>query len=718
MNPDGLRQGQQVDAVNTRKIDVSVVLNLHREGIYIARTLASLDEAVAHARGCGYSVELVVVFDNADEFAREVVTKHDRSRYDSYKVVDVNLGSLGLARNAGIEVASGHFVCTADGDDLISYNYISRSLKTAFADEGNCPALYFPEVMFRFDASYFIYIYRDLSTATPMDFLGKHPYISRAFAKKEVFSATKYVDVRLGGGYAYEDWHFNAQCVAAGVDVRIVPDICLFYRQRAGSLFEQANSSSVRQIPPSKLFEPSSFLKTCAPYFDGICHSSKVSVQRQLPPRSTFESDHWTSIFDRANSIEHKIAQARYRDCPMMSNVDEPPLAGELYFRICKILQGKHFGETFLFPFVARGEADRYMIAMLEAFYTISPGSNVLVILGEAFAGPDWLDLMPPNVTVVNMDLLGPKTSLRDRSFVTLKILQSCCVGGRLHFRPSRFSDYFLDNFALVLAGYELVYYRLAESEGGDEVVSMSNSSFDVVAKNLALLSWIISDNTTIAENDRRRIKLFEDKWKQIYAPAPNVVSHRPKEERQPRDRIVLAIGSDAEGALTLSSIFACELQRLWPEAAIDVYSESSSEELSLCPLGGPNNLVYRGTYDDYDAIDFGAYETLVYASKHEGMPGVLLAAMAAGLGIVAANTGAISELVVGGVSGILVPDLEDSGAKAQLYANAVVQLRRDIELRRRLIQGARYLIAARHSVQAHVAQVASLFRSREGEQD
>ena len=46
-----------------RKIDVSVVLNMHREALYLRPTLLSLDACANEAKNAGINVELIAVFD-------------------------------------------------------------------------------------------------------------------------------------------------------------------------------------------------------------------------------------------------------------------------------------------------------------------------------------------------------------------------------------------------------------------------------------------------------------------------------------------------------------------------------------------------------------------------------------------------------------------------------------------------------------------------------
>ncbi|MDR2852463.1 MAG: glycosyltransferase family 2 protein [Burkholderiaceae bacterium] len=96
------------------RIDVSVVLNIHREALMLAPTLHFLQNCAAAAKEAGIAVELIAVFDRADDATREVFRSIEMPAFCQSTTVDVDLGSLGLARNAGIERAQGEFVWTSD----------------------------------------------------------------------------------------------------------------------------------------------------------------------------------------------------------------------------------------------------------------------------------------------------------------------------------------------------------------------------------------------------------------------------------------------------------------------------------------------------------------------------------------------------------------------------------------------------------------------------
>lgn len=82
------------------------------------------------------------------------------------------------------------------------------------------------------------------------------------------------------------------------------------------------------------------------------------------------------------------------------------------------------------------------------------------------------------------------------------------------------------------------------------------------------------------------------------------------------------------------------------------------------------------GLYRDYDIF-------ILPTQPGEGIPRVLLEAMASGLPIVTTNVSGIASLITDGVNGLLIPD-----ATGASVAAAVARLVGDGDLRRRLIQG------------------------------
>jgi len=86
----------------------------------------------------------------------------------------------------------------------------------------------------------------------------------------------------------------------------------------------------------------------------------------------------------------------------------------------------------------------------------------------------------------------------------------------------------------------------------------------------------------------------------------------------------------------------------------------------------------------------------LVLSSRHEGLPNVVLEAMASGLAVAATDVGGLSEVVRDGITGRLVPP-----GRPDALARAVGELLGDAALRRRMGQAARELAVAEFSLAA-----------------
>jgi glycosyltransferase involved in cell wall biosynthesis len=249
--------------------DISVVLAVHREATYITRTWESLAQAARFARSAGWSVELVAVLDRTDPATRRAVHACDGSAFSSVRIFEVDNGALGPTRNDGIAVADGLYIATADGDDLVSYNYLGAM--AAAADTLGPNDILTPKFVFAFGRRYLIGEYFDLSDVTPLVLLIDHPFVSRIFFTRSLRERLTYRDVSgQHPAYAYEDWHFNCEAVALGCQFRAVPDTILFYRQRANTLSARANQFSSGQIPPSRLFMPPVYRRVCSPFVVGV----------------------------------------------------------------------------------------------------------------------------------------------------------------------------------------------------------------------------------------------------------------------------------------------------------------------------------------------------------------------------------------------------------------------------------------------------------------
>jgi glycosyltransferase involved in cell wall biosynthesis len=126
--------------------------------------------------------------------------------------------------------------------------------------------------------------------------------------------------------------------------------------------------------------------------------------------------------------------------------------------------------------------------------------------------------------------------------------------------------------------------------------------------------------------------------------------------------------------------------------------------EQQAAQLGIAGQVRFLGVRQDVPAL-LAAADLFVLPSRSEGMPNALLEAMAAGLPVVSFEVGGVGEVLVHGVTGLLVPPEDADG-----LARAMLALLENEQERRRLGAAARERIRANHNMENMCLQYRLLF--------
>lgn len=118
-----------------------------------------------------------------------------------------------------------------------------------------------------------------------------------------------------------------------------------------------------------------------------------------------------------------------------------------------------------------------------------------------------------------------------------------------------------------------------------------------------------------------------------------------------------------------------------------------------------PGSIVFAGWREDV-ANCLAAFDLFVMPSKLEGLCTSLIDALAAGVPCVAARAGGIPEVIVDGVTGVLVPPLDE-----EALASAVVDLWHDGARRARFVEAGRRRVAECFTAGAMVEGTLSVYR-------
>lgn len=235
-------------------VDLTAVITFHREGILAHAALRSYLHSRRQAEAAGVRVNMVLVLDNSDEETRRMVRQHPDLEGDE-TILEAAVGDAALARNLGISHATGTYVCTLDGDDLISREYFQRHVQ--FAAQAPARAVLHAETVASFGRDHRFTHQIDQRTMPFSEdmLLSENPWVSAVFARREIFSEVPYVACfPRQTGFGYEDWHWSCQTTAAGITHLTVPGTAYFYRLKSSGSVNSTSSAIQALMPPSDLF--------------------------------------------------------------------------------------------------------------------------------------------------------------------------------------------------------------------------------------------------------------------------------------------------------------------------------------------------------------------------------------------------------------------------------------------------------------------------------
>lgn len=696
-------------------MDVSVVLNIHREALYLRPTLYSLDACASEAARHGISVELVAVFDRSDAATMAVFQSTLLSGFASIKVTEIDVGSLGLARNAGVELAEGEFTWTADADDLVSRNAIIQLVQTARNHPDKDVAI-FIEYLAAFGEQYHVVRYFGSEWLTAADFAFQHPYVSRVFVRTSTFKEMRYLDLKVTTGFAYEDWDFNCRLLASGFTFLVAPETLFFYRQRSNSLLKQANAVSARLIPHSALFEPSCF------------RSLMVKARNDHPDWEGFLSErrrvHEISFAKELLAIEgmaEHIAEAAALDPEVEPEHIENassycPLPwdgrhwGFCLERLYELFGPLPFTDVVLLPWLKPGGAEKYILQILGELQSQGLSKRILVLTGQSASKHEWVSLLPRGSVFVDLFNTFPSLSDTDRNALAVRaVLATTPQGARLHLKASEFAHQFMDSFGSALfAHLETVYYRFCDyTYAWGQRRFFGPSSIKFLRRNSPFIDTFISDCHSIVENDALILGRQDSKYHVIYAHC-NAIEECANNRINPRMRLLWASRISTQKRPELMCLVISALRRNMPDLNIDVYGQIEppySRELLDVP-----GVTWLGGFSGFADLPVDQYDAFLYTSIFDGLPNIILEAMGAGLPVIAPDIGGISEAIVDGKTGYLVPNLVEENALVDAYVQAVARMYDQWESTKNIRKSANKLIQERHGKHAFSEQTTQVF--------
>jgi len=143
------------------------------------------------------------------------------------------------------------------------------------------------------------------------------------------------------------------------------------------------------------------------------------------------------------------------------------------------------------------------------------------------------------------------------------------------------------------------------------------------------------------------------------------------------------------------------------PEVVLVVVGEGDLRdelEAYTAELGLTDQVVFTGFIDDPRAALAG-FDLFALSSLHEGLPTVVIEAMASGVPVVATDVGGTGEIVTDGDDGILVP-----AGDPDALAGAISELVHDVERRKEMGRRASESVRRRFDIARRVHEMEAAY--------
>lgn len=732
---------------NTRKFDISVVINAHSEGRLAHRSVKSALQAAHYAEEQGIKTEIIAVIDSP---TKETLS-YFNANYKLFNVVStVAFRDVGLARNHGVELAQGQYIAFLDADDLFSENWLAAAFH--FITSGivsTSPTLILhSEFNIEFSSGGLLRLFKHEDSMnpdySPLNLVKSNYWDSLAFVSRDFFiNGNQYDVTELNHGFGYEDWHWNCETICNGAQHRIVPETVHFKRIKDFGLIKDTHN--VRGIfRPTKLFSKGSpifgltneiITNTHADLINGVDKNIVVTLpnkQRHITlfyfyrklkgvagkiiknvrKREQFSVElstalknllarppllpHW--LITEWKHI-HKIEPELFPTQDALEKIVVRELSKSAIVKFYPELyaqMGHAPTHVYLLPWLKRGGADLGAIHFISAVSMHDSGSNIICITTHNTDSP-WLSKVPPQVKIIEFGKIFAQFTEDDQATLLLRLLIQT-KPNIIHNLNSALGYRLFTEYGRALSAQSALFTSVFCEELSLEG-NILGYPFQSLPFCIDYLSGVLTDNGNFIDKLCDLYAFDRDKFSAIYFPSPEVqTQHKLPYSADNKLNVLWAGRPDRQKRPDVLIKIAAKLKDA--PVCFHVYGEphNPAQTIYLDQLKRLSNVSVYGRYDGFDAIPTNNYDLFLYTTEFDGLPNVLLEAIASRLPVIAPDVGGIGELI-NDKTGFLVSHAE----AVDEYVEMIRHILRNRQIVASKIEAAIQLVETRHSWESFV---------------
>lgn len=716
MGSDSRAERMRVDPEASHEVDLSLIVNIFREGRLIHPTLRSLADSVRAVIASGRTAEVVLVMDRSDPATYRYLDEFGLALFDGIPTrrLDVDNGDLGLSRNSGVASSLGGVIAFSDDDNLYSPNWLVDAIAIINGRPQDRVILH-PAVLINFEARD-IYWESEWSTSAAFDARGlveNNYWDSSCVARREVFLDVPYAPSLAGPGFGPEDWHWNCETLDRGWSHEGIPGSVMFYRVKSrGSLISRLEEGRALLAPTSFLThrppKPRSTRVTSSDQRVTARFQRSLDAARALVRLSARVSRPLVKVHPRFRPFRKQVGQALVQLLePPTGPVDlgrapqfpdwlvtawraaheyEPslfpsstrmaamfrwePRPGAFSHMYWELVDDMTVGDevvdyVFLIPWLSIGGANTVVDNYVRAIREMDPDAHILVLSTV------------PTGERHRIDTRGVRyRSLPDAFFFQSEYHQARLLGTALvqlaprvvHVINSPIGYRVLERYSHLVHQRSRLYislFTLDESPEGQKTHYVLNAIRDYVDE----LDSVISDNQPLVDLLVETYaldanQLFVHHQSPAAAAWETVPGRDVALEASDRLRVLWAARLDRQKRPDILMRVAERCRQL--ELPIDFFASGSAV---VDAAGGLKSRLakagvqYLGDYRETVASLPGKYDVLLLTSQWEGLPLTLMDGALHGLTLVAPAVGGIPDFIDDGHTGFLIDAFDDIDA-------------------------------------------------------
>ncbi len=716
--------------------DISLIITAHNEGLLAHRTLNSALASVANAKASNVSTQIIVVLDNPSDETRAYF---DRQREVlGLNIFEVDFKDTGPSRNFAVSKAHGNYVAFLDADDIICENWLLSSFNF-FKSVQNKNIILHPQYLLFFgqiEDRGKIFKLQEVIDFNHNEFnklnLIEHNYWSAlCFTTKEILLATPYK--KMLPGFGYEDWEFNIETVAKGIRHHVVPETIHFIRQRGASSRSAKSSQVFTTILPNKLFavevdkaqninvldeqldssdkfNPTFALRSIyrglkshiAPFkhknirfyrfLATVAHEAVIPAVKKLLRKPQMNNiPNWViTEWQKNMAIEPNLMHDLKRKGLIYHDWIKPSVIAP-YYRNLYADFDITYSHVFLLPWLNPGGAD--LVALNYINFLNANNCDIAVILTNNTEST-WINKLPENVKLIEFGKKYGHLNFEEQRNLLLRVLLQR-PAKNIHNINSYLGYELYQKNGLALMGFSNLWASLFAPEV-EPSGRMSGYAINYLPSCFDYLNGIFTDNKAIIDLLTDIYGYEREKFQVHYQPTKINLTTQTN-DWQLKDpsklNVLWASRLDFEKRIDvlLNIVKNCQDNNI----IFHVWGSSVLSENSFAQeLFEQKNVIYNGGFNDFRQISAPNYDVFLYTSNSDGLPNILLEAMASGLPCVAPNVGGIKELIINDKTGFLIDDNVDF----QAYLNVLEYIRGNTNAVNEIVKNAYDLIQKRHT--------------------